>query len=88
MDLFVYLPKTLQITGAFQYAGFKDKLLKDLERKMLEEFTFEVWKDRALSLGFIFLIIFSVPTGLILLIPWCSSDYRNALKQKKRETIY
>ena len=33
-ELFVYLPETLQITEAFQYAGFKDELLKDLERKM------------------------------------------------------
>ena len=82
-ELFVYLPSTLQIKEAFQYAGFKDGLLKDLERKMLEEFTFEIWKDRALSLGFIFLLILSVPTGLTDLILWCSSDYREALKQEK-----
>lgn len=82
-ELFVYLPKTLQITEAFQFARFKGRLLKDLERKMLEEFTFEIWKDYALSLGFIFLLILSVPTGLTDLILWCSSDYRKVLKQKK-----
>ncbi len=82
-ELFVYLPKTLQITEAFQYAGFKDELLKDLKRKMLEEFTFEIWKDYALSLGFTFLVVLSVPTGLADLILWCSSDWRKDLKQKK-----
>ena len=82
-ELFVHLPETLQITEAFQYAGFKDELLKDLERKMLEEFTFEIWKDYALSLGFTFLLILSVPTGLTNLILWCSSDYRKTLKQEK-----
>ena len=82
-EFFVYLPKTLQITEAFQYAGFEGRLLRDLERKMLEEFKFEVWKDYALSLGFVFLFILSVPNGLANLILWCSSDYREDLKQAK-----
>ena len=81
--LFIYLPNTLQIKEAFEYVEFSNKLIKDLERRMLEEFTFAVWKDRVLLLGWIFLLILSVPTGLTNVILWCSSDYREDLKQAK-----
>lgn len=82
-EFFPYLPDDLQIKDVFLYTFKHKKTVDDLERQVLENFKFKSWTDHLLSIGFIFLLILSVPTGLTNLILWCSSDYRKDLKQAK-----